>query len=359
MTLQREGDTVVHHAGSEPPSFGPKMIPLQRAGFERRASKEFHSAVGRVEPLGEDMGPKAATRSVLEGLAKAGPAARLAGSPARLSDSPEPGRLHDMLVRAAELAMEGAPERLRVLLPSPLSEVSGDLAIIQRIVMHIIGRAAGAGGNVEVSAWKLEAGAELARFKKSVVVVRVESVPHDGRRVDPSHAAVEELQVQVGSEVADGDHALLIDYTSAGIGHRFELHLPALETGGASVDHEPPGKRVLVVQSDASLARQMLQMLSYLGAQVDIVSGGIEALGNYERARLAERAYELVILDPLSAGDLSELAGFARILRYDHGVRVAVCANDGDVSGISGYGRRFDMRLPRPFRFADVRRLLA
>lgn len=295
----------------------------------------------------------------LEGGGTARHAARLARLPVTLRYRSEPSQLHELLVRAAELAMEHAPERLRVVLPLSLANVRGDLAIIQRIIMHTIGRAAATGGNVEVSAWQLQAEAEQAGSTGAVVVVRMESVLHDGRRVDPSRAVVEELRVPMGPEAADAEHATLIRHTSAGIGHRFELHLAGAETGGVSTDSEPSGKQVLVVERDSSLARRLWEILGYMGAQVDIASGGMEALGFYERARLAGRPYELVFLDPGSCDDRSEFAGFAQILRHDHEVRVVVCVNDDDGAAISGCSCRFDARLPRNFRFDQVRRLLA
>lgn len=351
---------MVQYTEPRPASRESTMPPPQAADGERELFQQLHGVVEALELLRKRMGPTEQARFALDGvLDKARRAAKVARPLARLRDNTEPSRLHDLLIRAAELARERAPWQVDMALQPSLPEVSGDLDIIQRTVTHIIERAAGAGGHVEVSAWRLDAGAEQAKIAGSAVVVRVEVVALDGRRVDPSLAKMEELRIGMASDGAGAASALLIGYTEAEVGHRFELYLPTVETREASVGDEPSGKRVLVVECDTALARQLLAMLGGVGTQVEFASGGTEGLGIYEQARLAGRPYDLVILDPLSCEDRNEFAGFARILRHDHGVRVAVCANDDGGDDISGCSCRFDARLARPFQSADIRQLLA
>ncbi len=338
----------------------PGAPAARLADLGRALSQHQEAVIDAIELLRAELGPAVPSRHTLEtALREARRATTLVRRLVELSGGSGETQFRELLVSTAQLAMETCPERLRIVVPSRLAEVAGDLALIQTIIAHVIKRAAGSGGNVEVSARQLPASSPDARLAGSAVVVRVQSVAYGGSRVDPSRAKVEELQILIGEDATTECSAHLIGYTSADLGRRFELHLPTPEIRRPAPTGWRAGKRALVVEGDPALVRCMHETLGYLGWQVDLAQGGPDTLAVYEGARRAGRPYGLIILDARSCQERSEIHGFALVARHDPEVRMVLCADDAEASSASGQVRFFDVRLPRPFGFADVHRMLA
>ncbi|MCB9729272.1 MAG: hypothetical protein H6744_06635 [Deltaproteobacteria bacterium] len=271
---------------------------------------------------------------------------------------PAPMSLRDVLQVAGELALPRGSERVRLVLPSHLPEVLGDLVLTRHVLAHLVTRAAAAGGGVEISTAECRATDPATRLARHAVVVTVQSVARGGQPVVSRAGPSEDLSLLLATAIADRQRAHLTAFRGPDGTHRFELHLPVAPAG---VRTEAAGaadaRRALVVEPDPSLALRLRQMMGYLGWMADFASDAREALSLYEHAHLAERPYRLVMLDPHSTREPRELKGFAQILRHDRDARLVVCTGpDGDDEKLLA-GASVDAWLPRPFRFADVHQL--
>jgi signal transduction histidine kinase/ActR/RegA family two-component response regulator len=149
-------------------------------------------------------------------------------------------------------------------------------------------------------------------------------------------------------------------------GTRFSIYLPA-STGkpeqvakAASVDLQVGNLRVLVMDDEELIRETFGAMLQLLGFRVTTVRDGDEALQEFQRARLDDDPFGLVIMDLTVAGGRGGAETIGALLEQDSDLRVIVASGyseDPVMADFRSYG--FVGRLSKPFRLDDLKEVLA
>ena len=128
---------------------------------------------------------------------------------------------------------------------------------------------------------------------------------------------------------------------------------PPAPAGSASqsVDAEPTGSRILIVEDEASIAEVLEYNLSQQGFSVDIVDRGDDALG-----AIRDQPPDLVILDLMLPGlDGLDLLREVRRLPKTAGLPVLVLTAKGEeIDRIVGLELGADDYIPKPFSPREV-----
>lgn len=157
--------------------------------------------------------------------------------------------------------------------------------------------------------------------------------------------------------------------SEVGQGSRFEIYLPARETG--ALTNEVPiltpdderrlaGRRILVMDDEELVREMTAAMLEDLGYQPATCPNGETAIARYAAALRDERPYAAVILDLKVMGGMGGLETIGHLRRLDPGVVAIVCSGyyaDPVLSRHQSHG--FVAKLQKPFRMDELRELLA
>ena len=153
--------------------------------------------------------------------------------------------------------------------------------------------------------------------------------------------------------------AILVD-SEVGVGTRISVYLPASATDITTADQVRENKplvggreRILIVDDEYPVRNVLCVSLEHLGYDVDVASGGSEAIEKFEDSELG---FDLVILDmimPHMSGDKV----FARLKELNPNVRVLV---------VSGYSSEASVQaildngglgfMAKPFTIEDLAR---
>lgn len=146
-------------------------------------------------------------------------------------------------------------------------------------------------------------------------------------------------------------------------GATFDLYLPRLKTVAAeperTVRAQAPGRRILVMDDEASVRTVTLKMLNRLGFEAETCSDGSQALELYQQAAEQGRPFGLVIMDLTIPGGMGGEEAIRRLLAIDPEAVVMVASgysNDPVMSEFSSYG--FRACLTKPFGLEELRTAL-
>lgn len=156
--------------------------------------------------------------------------------------------------------------------------------------------------------------------------------------------------------------------SEVGQGSRFEIYLPARETGALTSEvpiltpddeRRLAGRRILVMD-DEDLVREMTAaMLEDLGYQPSTCPNGETAIARYAAALRDERPFAAVILDLKVMGGMGGLETIGHLRRLDPGVVAIVCSGyytDPVLARHREHG--FIAKLQKPFKMDELRELL-
>ncbi|MGE0489352.1 MAG: ATP-binding protein [Vulcanimicrobiota bacterium] len=146
-------------------------------------------------------------------------------------------------------------------------------------------------------------------------------------------------------------------------GATFELYLPRLKTVAAEPDPAilapTPGRRILVMDDEASVRTVTFKMLNRLGFEAETCSDGSQALELYQQAAEEARPFGLVIMDLTIPGGMGGEEAVRRLLSIDPEAVVMVASgysNDPVMSEFASYG--FRACLTKPFGLEELRTAL-
>lgn len=156
--------------------------------------------------------------------------------------------------------------------------------------------------------------------------------------------------------------------STPGEGTTFTVLLPATTSG---MEHGPtPAQErrvrdhgygaILVVDDEPAIRSLLARMLGHLGYRVDAVPDGTSALERYRQARVAGTPYDLVLTDLTIPGGMGGRELVAALREIDPHPRVVASsgyAHDPIMAEYQKYG--FSAVLPKPYRLADLQRVLA
>jgi CheY-like chemotaxis protein len=115
-----------------------------------------------------------------------------------------------------------------------------------------------------------------------------------------------------------------------------------------------PGKKILLVDDEPSVAKAIKMLLEHDGYQVQIVNGGEAALALYERER-----FDLIITDFSMPGMTGgELARRIKKIRPDQPIIMAT-ASIYTLGAADHPGRLVNSVLDKPFTLQDLRAAMA
>jgi PAS domain S-box-containing protein len=157
--------------------------------------------------------------------------------------------------------------------------------------------------------------------------------------------------------------------SEVGKGSRFEIYLPARETG--ALTYEVPvltaddelrlsGRRILVMDDEELVRDMTAAMLEDLGYHPSTCSNGEAAVARYTAALGDNRPFAAVILDLKVMGGMGGLETIRHLKQIDPGVVAIVCSgyfSDPVLAHHESHG--FTAKLQKPFKMEELRDLLA
>lgn len=148
-------------------------------------------------------------------------------------------------------------------------------------------------------------------------------------------------------------------------GTSFRIQLPAMTkvTSTPQAIEEAPvtGTYAVLVMDDEPMIREIAgELLEHLGHEVETVPSGEDALTAYTRRMNENKPFDLVILDVTVPGGMGGKETLLALQKVDPDVAAVVSSgysHDPLLAEFSEHG--FRARLEKPFRLADVKRVLA
>jgi len=144
------------------------------------------------------------------------------------------------------------------------------------------------------------------------------------------------------------------------------VHLPA--SSSQPVEAPPPdaivrGKsrkgRVLVMDDEASIRTLAVNMLEFLGHDVEVVSTGSAAIDRYRRALKRGQPFAAVIMDLMVSGGIGAREAIERLTKIDPAVNAIVVsgyAQDPVMTEFKDYG--FKAVIGKPFTLEELSKTL-
>lgn len=271
--------------------------------------------------------------------------------------------------QAAEFAARGSNVNVDIKTPPGLWNVCLEAAQVDQIVHNLVRNAVQAmpnGGTVYVNAENVELGGDAVPLGKNPGrYVRLSfqdhgvGIPPDQRDkiIDPYYTTRPDrvgMGLSIVYSILQKNSGWLDIDSAVGKGTRVELYMPAQEqpesTGSKKQDEEEgkgmlQGKKVLVMDDEATLRSLIERVLKKSGFIVDTVSDGAAAIDSLRDARREDTAYDLVILDLTVPGGKGGQEVLSELREVDADVPVIVS---------SGYANAPAMKSPREFGFDEV-----
>lgn len=285
--------------------------------------------------------------------------------------------------QAAEFAVRGSNVKADITIAPQLWSVCLEAAQIDQMVRHLVRNAVQAmpsGGIVSVIAENVELDDDNVpvdrspgRYVRLIFADHGVGIPPEQRDkiIDPYYTT-RPGRVGMGLAIVYAilqKHSGWLHIDSAvGEGTRVELYIPAQEQSAptdSKKDYEEEekgmlqGKRILVMDDEATLRRLIERVLTKSGLVVDTVSDGDAAIDRVRDARREGTAYDLVILDltvPRGRGGQEVLS---EIRAIDSDVPVIAASGYADAPAIESPGEfGFDEVLLKPFQIGELQDLV-
>lgn len=104
----------------------------------------------------------------------------------------------------------------------------------------------------------------------------------------------------------------------------------------------------------------VVEMLEFLGHEVETAHDGAEAIQVYQRAQAAGRRFDMVLLDLTVPGAMGGKEAVQQLLQFDPHVKAIVSsgyASDTTVSDFKSFG--FSGVLSKPYTLHDIEKVIA
>ncbi len=288
--------------------------------------------------------------------------------------------LPGMLREVVEFVLRGSNVRAEFDVPDDLPQVEADFVQVYRALQNILMNARQfmpEGGTVSVSAEPLELGGgdvpglEAGRYVVIGIADEGPGIPEEdrGRVFNPYYTTRpggSGLGLAMSYSVISRHGGTIRIGSGGGGGALMSVYLPVgsvrpPETLPETPDGLDPSQVNVLVMDDEPLVREVLTgMLEQLGYRYRACADGAEALSEYDRAMADGEPYDVVIMDLTVPGGMGGVETLARLRERESGVRTIVTSGYSGDAVMSDYREHgFSGRLPKPFRIATLRRVMA
>src|SRR5439155_16488649 len=153
---------------------------------------------------------------------------------------------------------------------------------------------------------------------------------------------------------------LSVDST-LGRGTTVQINLPAapsrevVEPAEPAMHTEGGRHRILVMDDESSVRTLAINMLEFLGYEVEVVDGGSAAIERFAGALKAGRPFDIVMLDLIVPGDIGGKEAVGRLTGIDPTVKailVSGYAQDSVLTEFRDFG--FQAVITKPFTLQEL-----
>ena len=295
------------------------------------------------------------------------------GSPVKKTAS-----LTEIIRETTAFVLHGSKVGLQLALPDDLWPAEIDVGQISQVIHNLTLNAVQAmpeGGTLRVRAANVtfaEAAATTLRPGKYIAIhfqdtgpgIAAENLP---RIFDPYFTTKKHgsgLGLATSYSIIrkhDGD---IFVQSEVGRGTTFQIHLPAASGAVISPPAAAPaaltGKgRVLIMDDEEAIRTLVKMMLDPLGYEVALAADGAEAISCYEKAQLAQRPFDVVILDLTIPGGMGGIEALQRLRGLNPAVKAVVSSGYSDDPVMAQYVEHgFAGVVAKPYRLQDLTRTL-
>lgn len=194
---------------------------------------------------------------------------------------------------------------------------------------------------------------------------------HHGKVFDPyftTKSPKSGLGLSIAHSIVEQHHGSLTVQSLIGVGTKVIVQLPTAKNVAPSENDQDfsstpsslfSGKRVLVVDDEASILRISASMLTHLGCQTSIACEGRAALDLYAQARQQGQPYDAVIMDLTMPGGMGGSETIEHLRKIDPEVCAIVSSGYSDDPIMANYQRYgFRAMVPKPYRLNELQAVL-
>lgn len=153
--------------------------------------------------------------------------------------------------------------------------------------------------------------------------------------------------------------------STPGAGTTFHVYLPAaaettLQNQPETIATSARPSRILVMDDEQIILDVVVEMLEFLGHEVEKAHDGAEAVQAYQRAMADGRRFDIVMLDLTVPGGMGGKEAVKQLLQLDPEVKAIVSsgyASDTTVSDFRSFG--FSGVLSKPYTLQDIEKVVA
>jgi len=284
--------------------------------------------------------------------------------------------LQPVIENSAKFALSGSRVDYRIMLDEELWTVEADEGQIGQVIQNLVLNADQAmplGGTIKITAKNVLAPKEelpqhLGEGKYVVISVKDSGIGISEQYLqkifDPYYTTKEKgsgLGLATSYSIVRTHGGVIKVNSKVDKGTTFYVYLPALE-GGKETSQVPASftvghKGKILLMDEAELIRNIAgELLKTLEHEVEFADRGEEAIGKYQRAREADKPFDIVILDLTIRGGMGGKETIKRLLAIDPGIKAIVSSGYSDDAVVAAYEKYgFKARLTKPYKLENLR----
>jgi CheY-like chemotaxis protein len=283
-----------------------------------------------------------------------------------------------LLQESAVLTLAGSRSRCNLSLPPDLWAVTADDGQINQVISNLLinaDQAMPGGGIIKVAAENVlvngtpDLPLPRGRYVKISIADQGTGIPPQylNKVFDPYFSTKHKgsgLGLATAYSIVKNHAGYLTLDSKMGEGATFHVFLP-----GSEMDPLPPEPvkpipargqgRVLAMDDEAMVRSVLVEMLTYLGYEVECAGDGSQAVEKYLQARAAGRPFDAVILDLTVPGAMGGRDAIQEMLRHDPRVKAVVSSGYSDdpiMADFQQYG--FTAVIVKPYRVLELSNVL-
>jgi signal transduction histidine kinase/ActR/RegA family two-component response regulator len=280
----------------------------------------------------------------------------------------------DIIRESVQFALRGADTKCEFVISQDLWPVDADEGQLRQVINNVIinaDQAMPSGGSIRVIGENIELGESVVLPLKKGKYLKI-SVEDNGIGIAKEHLSKvfdpyftmkqngSGLGLSTSYSIIKKHHGQITVTSALGGGSTFSIYLPASE--GQALKKEVKKEnllkgdgRVLVMDHDEVIRDASKNILTVLGYDVVLSQDGTNAIDAYQKAKVAGKPFDAVIMDLTVPGGMGGREAAAKLLDIDPHARVIVSSghsNDPVMAEFKKYG--FKGIVSKPYRMKDL-----